>query len=97
MNGEHVVTSFDPGADVTRIMALAFDYAWDRFAARGVPIEADRLRPILARHIVELVRYGERDLDRIAKGGLVRLREAAFGTQAPARVSNRQLRRELRG
>lgn len=96
MSGGYIVTSFNPGADVTRIMALAFDHAWDRFVARGVPVEADRLRPILAQHIVELVRHGERDLDRIAKGGLVRLREASFGTQAPSRVSNRQLRRELR-
>lgn len=96
MSGGHIVTSLDSNTDMTRVMALAFDHAWDRFVARGVPIEADRLRPILAQHIVELVRRGERDLDRISRGGLVRLREAAFGTQAPSRVSNRQLRRELR-
>ncbi len=76
-------------------MALAFDHAWDRFVVPGIPIEADRLRPILAQHIVEMVRRGERDLDRISKGGLVRLREVAFGRREPSRLSKRQLRREL--
>ncbi len=90
------MTSLDQTADMMRLMALAFDQAWDRFVVPGVPIEADRLRPILAQHIVEMVRHGERDLDRMSRGGVVRLREAAFGTREPPRVSNRQLRRELR-
>lgn len=96
MSGGHIVTSLDSSADMTRLMALAFDHAWDRFVVPGIPIEADRLRPILAQHIVEMVRHGERDLDRISKGGLVRLREAAFGRREPSRLSNRQRRRELR-
>lgn len=96
MSGGNIVTSLDQTADMMRLMALAFDQAWDRFVVPGVPVEADKLRPILAQHIVEMVRRGERDLDRMSRGGVVRLREAAFGAQAPSRVSNRQLRRELR-
>lgn len=96
MSGGHIVTSLDSSANMTRLMALAFDHAWDRFVVPGIPVEADKLRPILAQHIVEMVRHGERDLDRISKGGLVRLREVAFGRREPSRPSNRQLRRELR-
>ena len=96
MSGGNIVTSLDATADMMRLMALAFDQAWDRFVVPGMPIESDRLRPILAQHIVEMVRRGERDLDRISRGGVVRLREVAFGAQESSRVSNRQLRRELR-
>jgi len=68
--------AFSP--DVIRILSGALDAAWlSACAARsGFAIEghATAVRDLLARHIVDLAKKGERDRDRLVESALYRLR-----------------------
>ena len=61
--------------DEVRILAAAFDDAWQAVLASGVTSEADRdaqsVRDALAKHIIDQARYGERDRRRLRDGALL--------------------------
>ena len=64
---------FNP--DDMRILVAAFDDAWRAVLASGTTFESDReskaVRDILAKHIIEQARYGERDRRRLRDGALL--------------------------
>ena len=60
--------------DIARILALAFDRAWDDYYLYGRrTIDLEVARPELAKRLVEAAQGGERDEDRLAAIGLRRL------------------------
>jgi len=68
--------AFSP--DVIRILSCALDAAWlsARADRSGFAIEGHEtaVRELLARHIVDLAKKGERDRDRLVESALYRLR-----------------------
>jgi hypothetical protein len=64
-------------AETTKILASAFDAAWEEVkTADGSPVgerHAAATRELLARHIVALAQRGERDPGRLIKNALSRL------------------------
>ena len=66
---------FDPEA--INILVGAFDDAWQSLTASGAPFAEERYRDnarlILAKHIIELARLGERDKRRLTEGALLEL------------------------
>jgi hypothetical protein len=69
---------FDP--EDTRILVAAFDKAWEAVQAGGVifgtKAETDVARAILAKHIIEAAKQGERDQRRLRDGALVTFAKA---------------------
>jgi hypothetical protein len=65
---------FDP--ETTRVLGEAFDSAWETLRVAGGPLvdeyHATSTRVLLAKHMIEMARRGERDLDRLIDGGLGR-------------------------
>jgi hypothetical protein len=61
--------------DDVRILVAAFDAAWQSLLASGVTFESDHesnaVRDMLAKHIIEQARYGERDQGRLRDGALL--------------------------
>jgi|HubBroStandDraft_6_1064221.scaffolds.fasta_scaffold214688_4 hypothetical protein len=60
-------------SETTALLGAAFEAAWDRAKAdRRFADEAHAaaIRDLLARHIIELGRRGERDHDRLVQGAL---------------------------
>jgi hypothetical protein len=57
------------------VMIRALDEAWERAEANGALLgdRAGAARTVLAKHIVERARQGERDRRRLVGGALVRL------------------------
>jgi hypothetical protein len=68
--------SFDPEA--THILTAAFDKAWDKFKSSGSPLAQDTCAPstraLLAKQIIERVKTGERNIDRLVNDGLAYLK-----------------------
>ena len=66
---------FDPEA--INILVGAFDDAWQSLVASGSPLAEERYRDkarlILAKHIIELARLGERDKKRLTERALMEL------------------------
>jgi hypothetical protein len=61
-------------SELTRLLARAFDLAWERYFLPGrVTIAAEVARTQLAKRLVELARQGERDESALAAGGLKHL------------------------
>jgi hypothetical protein len=61
-------------ADAMRTLTAAFDTAWLALMARhrSIPHEHhQKVREIMAKHIVEMARLGERDKDRLMKSALL--------------------------
>ena len=58
------------------VMAGALDEAWELFKTGGAQIDgqAEVARTALAKHIVDMVKQGERDRQRLTEGALLRLR-----------------------
>jgi hypothetical protein len=58
------------------VMASALDEAWEVFKTGGAQIDgqAEVVRTALAQHIVDMVKQGERDRQRLIEGALLRLR-----------------------
>jgi hypothetical protein len=67
--------AFDPEA--TRILTTAFDKAWDKFKSSDSPLAQDACAPstraLLAKHIIERAKTGERNIDRLVKNGVAYL------------------------
>ena len=72
LEGEGV---FDP--DAISILADAFDDAWRTLMSSGAPFAEERYREtarlIIAKHIIELARLGERDKSKLAQSALLEL------------------------
>jgi hypothetical protein len=67
-------------ADDVRILSLAFDKAWEAIQVSGARYETDAhaeaARHIIAKHIIEAAKGGERDQHRLRDGALVALAQA---------------------
>ena len=63
--------------DAVRILGQAFDEAWNTLVADGAKFadEAERsaARDLIAKHIIQIARLGERDPKRLAKSALTEL------------------------
>ena len=60
--------------EMTRLLARAFDRAWDRYYRPGrVTIAPEVARPALASHLVEMAKEGTVDEGALAAGGLLHL------------------------
>jgi hypothetical protein len=70
--------AFDP--DEIRILVAAFDKAWESVQASGAIFDTDAktqlARAILAKHIIEAAKQGERDQGRLRYGALVALAQS---------------------
>jgi hypothetical protein len=70
--------AFDP--DEIRILVAAFDKAWESVQASGAIFDTDAktqlARAILAKHIIEAAKQGERDQGRLRDGALVALAQS---------------------
>jgi hypothetical protein len=71
--------------DLKRVMAQAFDRAWERFARPGFAIDTEAMKAALARHIVAMVRDGETDEGRLSAGGFQQLTSLRGRTRAGQR------------
>jgi len=58
------------------VMAGALDEAWQLFKTSGAQIDgqAEVARTALAQHIIDMVKQGERDRQRLIEGALLRLK-----------------------
>jgi len=68
---------FDP--DEIRVLAAAFDKAWEAVQASGVIYPEDKVelvRAILAKHIIAAAKEGERDHSRLRDGALLALAQS---------------------
>jgi hypothetical protein len=64
---------FDP--ETLDVMIRALDEAWERFQGSGGRLgHSGTARTVLAKHIVEMARQGERDRERLVEGALLRLK-----------------------
>ena len=67
--------AFDP--PIVRILMGAFDDAWASLVNSGAPFAAEnyaeRAREILAKHIIEAAKNGERDRHKLSEGALLQL------------------------
>jgi hypothetical protein len=80
--------AFDP--DEIRILVAAFEKAWESVQASGAifatDAKAEPARAILAKHIIEAAKQGERDHARLRDGALLAL------AQTNLRNASHQLR-----
>jgi hypothetical protein len=64
-------------AEDTRILTIAFDRAWAKFASSGSALAQDACAPatraLLAKQIIERAQTGERNIDRLVNDGLTYL------------------------
>jgi hypothetical protein len=69
----HAIEVFDPQA--IRTLTIAFDHAWQSLQNSGVRFDSDdqseQARTVLAKHIIEQARQGERDERRLRDGALL--------------------------
>lgn len=77
--------AFDP--DAIRILVAAFDKAWQSVQASGAIFDTDAAaeiaRAVLAKHIIEAAKQGERDQRRLRDGALVSLAQSNLRSVAP--------------
>jgi hypothetical protein len=77
--------AFDP--DEIRILVAAFDKAWESVQASGAIVDTDTrtesARAILAKHIIEAAKHGERDQGRLRDGALVALTRSNLRSGTP--------------
>jgi hypothetical protein len=74
---------FNP--DEVHILFAAFDKAWETVQASGMrypEAETEQVRAILAKHIIEVAKDGERDQRRLRDGALPRLGSIKFAKRA---------------
>jgi hypothetical protein len=66
---------FDPAT--LKVLVGAFDDAWKSLQTSGAPFAAENYtataRNVLARHIIEAAKSGERDRHRLSEGALLQL------------------------
>jgi hypothetical protein len=69
--------AFDP--ETSRILATAFNTAWDKFKSSGSPLAEEACAPstraLLAKQIIERARQGERSIKRLVEDGVGYLQE----------------------
>jgi hypothetical protein len=67
------------GPEATEILTTAFNKAWDKFKSSGSALASDACAPstraLLAKHIIERARQGERNIDLLVENGLTYLRQ----------------------
>jgi len=77
--------AFDP--DEIRILVAAFDKAWESVQASGAIFDTDAktqlARAILAKHIIEAAKQGERDHARLRDGALLALAQSNLRNAPP--------------
>jgi hypothetical protein len=77
--------AFDP--DAIRILVAAFDKAWQSVQASGATFDTDAAaeiaRAVLAKHIIEAAKQGERDQRRLRDGALVSLAQSNLRSVPP--------------
>ena len=70
--------AFDP--ETVAILVGAFDDTWESLVSSGAPFVEDRFqgraREIIAKHIIQLGRLGERDRRRLTESALLELSRA---------------------
>jgi hypothetical protein len=75
-------TAFQP--EDVRILTAAFDKAWEAVQASGAKFETEHnavaARTIIAKHIIEAAKQGERDQGRLRDGALIAYTQAALRT-----------------
>jgi hypothetical protein len=81
-------TAFQP--EEIRVLTAAFDKAWEAVQANAVQVDTKRLadaaaRTIIAKHIIEAARQGERDQGRLRDGALIAYVQANL--RAPLQAS----------
>jgi hypothetical protein len=68
----HDNNAFD--TETTRLLCAAFDATWETMLASGTPLDDARqtaaARELLAKHIIEMVRGGERDPQQLVENAL---------------------------
>ena len=63
------------GPEIISILEHALDGAWQRLEGKGhLNGDAEAARTVLAKHIVDMAKKGERDRQRLIEGALARLR-----------------------
>ena len=75
---------FEPGE--VQILVAAFDKAWETVQASGMvyaEANAEAVRAILAKHIIEAARQGERDHTRLRDGALLALAQSNLRNSPP--------------
>ncbi len=79
--------AFDP--DEVRILTSAFDKAWEAVQASGAKFDTEThsraAQTVIAKHIIEAAKQGERDQCRLSDGALMALAQAALRTP-PSRL-----------
>ena len=87
--------AFDP--DEIRILVAAFDKAWESVQASGGIVDPDTrvesARAILAKHIIEAAKQGERDQGRLRDGALLALTRSHLRSVPPPVRPKRATRR----
>src|SRR6266853_3869424 len=77
------------GPDEVRTLVAAFDKAWGSVQASGTifdtAVKAESARAVLAKHIIEAAKQGERDQRRLRDGALVSLAQSTLRS-APRHV-----------
>ena len=78
--------AFDPHE--IRILVAAFDKAWESVQASGAIVDTDTrgaesAREILAKHIIEAAKHGERDQGRLRDGALLALTRSNLRSVPP--------------
>jgi hypothetical protein len=76
--------AFDP--DEVHTLVAAFDKAWETVQASGVvypEAKAEAARAILAKHIIEAAKQGERDQGRLRDGALAALTRSNLRSVPP--------------
>jgi hypothetical protein len=70
--------------DAIRLLAGAFDDAWRQLMDRGAQFADERqqemAREIIAKHIIQLARLGERDRQKLAESALLELANSNLQT-----------------
>jgi hypothetical protein len=80
---EYFDTAYQP--EELRILTAAFDKAWEAVQASGAKFDetertAVAARTIIAKHIIEAAKQGERDQGRLRDGALLAYTQAALRT-----------------
>jgi hypothetical protein len=79
---EHVGASFGPFE--IRILVSAFDKAWESIQTSGAEFDtgahAECARAVLAKHIIEAAKQGERDQRRLRDGALLAFAKSKLRT-----------------
>jgi hypothetical protein len=81
----HAPGVFDP--DQIRVLVAALEDTWQKLLERGVRFGSDReaqaMRNVLAKYIIEQARQGERDQHRLREGALLHFAQLSLRKNPP--------------